>query len=154
VIEERQRITVKIPPGVQTGSKIRVGGQGAAGLHGGPSGDLYLEATVEPHPLVRREGDDLYMDLPVTVAEAMLGAQVKVPTFDGEGTVRIPEGSQSGRKLRLRGQGVPALKGGARGDWYLVLKVMVPENPNADAKKAAETLAGAYEKDVRAEISL
>lgn len=154
VVEETQRITVKIPPGVQTGSKIRVAGQGAAGRRGGPSGDLYLEAVVDPHPLVRREGDDLYLDLPVTVAEAMLGAQVKVPTFDGEGTVRIPEGSQSGRKLRLRGQGVPALKGGARGDFYLVLKVMLPEKPSGKAREAAQVLAEAYGKDVREELAL
>lgn len=154
VADETQRITVKIPPGVQTGSRIRVAGQGAAGLRGGPSGDLYLEAVVDPHPLVRREGDDLFLDLPVTVAEAMLGAQVKVPTFDGEVTVRIPEGSQTGRKLRLRGQGVPSLKGGGRGDWYLLLKVVVPESADAEARKAAEALQAAYGGDVRQALTL
>src|SRR5207248_2667732 len=95
VADEHQRITVKIPPGVHTGSKVRVAGQGAAGTRSGPAGDLYLEVEVEPHPLVRREGDDLFLDLPITIHEAMLGGEVRVPTFDGEATVRIPEGSQS-----------------------------------------------------------
>jgi molecular chaperone DnaJ len=154
VAEETQNITVKIPAGVQTGSRIRVAGQGAAGMRGGPAGDLFLEAVVDPHPTVQREGDDLTMELPVTVSEAMLGAKVKVPTFDGEGTVTIPEGSQSGRKLRLRGQGVPSLKGKGRGDFYLVLKVVVPESSAAEVKKAAQTLEKAYGRDVRAEVTL
>ena len=154
VVPEQQRLTVKIPPGVNTGSKVRVGGQGAAGARGGPAGDLYLEVEVEPHPLVRREGDDLSMDLPVTIAEAMLGAQVKVPTFDGEVTVTLPEGSQSGRKLRLKGQGVPPLKGGTRGDLYLVVRVMVPEHPSPSARAAAEQLKNAYPGDVRASVQL
>jgi molecular chaperone DnaJ len=154
VVEETARVTVKIPPGVQNGSQVRLPGQGAAGGHGGPPGDLFLEVEVEPHPLVRRDGDDLSMELPVTVPEAMSGADVRVPTFGGEVTVRVPEGSQAGRKLRLKGQGVPALKGSSRGDLYLELKIVVPDKPSAEAKSTAEALRPAYRGDVRAGVRL
>ncbi|HEX8435181.1 J domain-containing protein [Archangium sp.] len=154
VVEETTRLTVKIPAGVQTGSKIRLSGQGAAGSRGGPPGDLYIETIVADHPLVRREGDDLYMDLPVTVSEAMLGAEVRVPTFQGEVTVKVPEGSQSGRRMRLRGRGAPSLKGGPTGDFYLTLQVKVPEQPSQEARKAAEALARSYQTDVRGALQL
>jgi len=153
-IEETTRVTVKIPPGVQTGSQVRVPGQGAAGILGGPPGDLFLEAQVEPHPLVRREGDDLYVPLQVTVPEAMLGAEVRAPTFTGEVTLTVPPHSQSGRKLRLKGQGVPSLKGNGRGDLYFELRVQVPEKTTAEVKAAAETLAQGYQHDVRADLRL
>ena len=153
-VEETSRVTVKIPAGVQTGSQVRVAGQGAAGTQGGPPGDLFLEVQVEPHPLVRREGDDLYVPLPVTVPEAMLGAQVRAPTFTGEVTVTVPPHSQSGRKLRLKGQGVPALRGNGRGDLYVALRIQVPEKATAEVKAAAETLARGYQHDVRADLHL
>ncbi|MDY7230687.1 molecular chaperone DnaJ [Hyalangium rubrum] len=154
VVEETTRLTVKIPAGVQTGSKVRLSGQGAAGTRGGPPGDLYIETEVAEHPLVRREGDDLYLDLPVTVTEALLGAEVKVPTFQGEVTLKVPSGSQSGRKMRLKGRGAPSLKGGATGDLYLVLQVKVPENATPEVKAAAEALARGYPQDVRQELKL
>jgi DnaJ-class molecular chaperone len=151
--EGRQRITVKIPPGVQTGSRIRLAGQGGPGPRGGSPGDLYIETEVLPHAWVRREDDDLYADLPVTVPEAMLGAEVRAPTFSGDVTVKIPAGSQSGRKLRLKGKGVPSLQGRGRGDLYFVLQIRIPEQPSAEAKAAAEQLGRAY-GDVRAELRL
>lgn len=154
VVEETQRITVKIPAGVQTGSQVRLAGQGAAGERGGPSGDLFIETEVSAHPLVRREGDDLHLDLPLTVLEALLGAEVRVPTFQGEVSVRVPAGSQSGRKMRLKGRGAPSLKGGPPGDLYLTLQIKVPEEADAEAKKAAETLARLYRGDVRGELKL
>jgi molecular chaperone DnaJ len=154
VVEETARLTVKIPAGVDTGSKVRLAGQGAAGSRGGAPGDLYIETQVTEHPLVRREGDDLYMDLPVTVGEAMLGAEVRVPTFQGEVTVKVPEGSQSGRRMRLRGRGAPSLKGGTPGDLYLTLQVKVPEHPSSEARQAAEELARAYQTDVRGSLQL
>ena len=147
-------MTVKIPPGVQTGSQVRVAGQGAAGTQGGPPGDLFLEVQVDAHPLVRREGDDLYVPLPVTVPEAMLGAEVRAPTFTGEVTVTVPPHSQSGRKLRLKGQGVPSLKGNGRGDLYYELRIQVPEKATAEVKAAAETLAHGYAHDVRSNLHL
>jgi len=154
VVDETARLTVKIPAGVQTGSKVRLSGQGAAGSRGGPSGDLYIETIVSEHPLVRREGDDLHMDLPVTVSEAMLGAEIRVPTFQGEVTVKVPAGSQSGRRMRLKGRGSPSLKGGPPGDLYLTLQVKVPEQPSAEARQAAEVLARAYQTDVRGSLQL
>ena len=154
LVEETQRLTVKIPPGVDTGSRVRVAGQGAAGTRGASAGDLYIETELQDHPLVRREGADLHMDLPITVPEAMLGAEVRVPTFDGDVTVTVPPGSQSGRKLRLRGRGVPALKGGTRGDLYLTLRVMVPPLGSAETRAAAEALRDAYGGDVRADVRL
>ncbi|HLL54082.1 MAG TPA: J domain-containing protein [Myxococcaceae bacterium] len=154
VEEQTARLTVKIPAGVNTGSQVRLAGQGAAGTRGGPSGDLYIETEVAEHPQVRRDGDDLSMDLPITVPEAALGAEVKVPTFDGDVMVRIPAGSQSGRKLRLKGKGMPNLKGGGRGDLYLVLKVMVPDSTSPDLRAVMEKLKGAYAGDVRAEVRL
>jgi molecular chaperone DnaJ len=152
--EESTRLTVKIPAGVQAGSKVRLSGQGAAGPRGGPPGDLYIETEVAEHALVRREGDDLHIDLPVTVPEAILGAEVRVPTFQGEVTVKVPPGSQSGRRMRLKGRGVPSLKGGAPGDLYLHLQVKVPEEASAEARAAAETLSRAYRDDVRRELTL
>lgn len=155
LVEETARLTVKIPSGVHTGSQVRLAGQGAAGARGGTAGDLFFEVEVAEHPLVRREGDDLYLDLPITVPEAMLGAEVKVPTFDGEVTVTLPPGSQSGRKMRLRGKGVPSLKGQGRGDLYLTLKVMVPEADGSEvARAAAEAIRAAYRTDVRSEVRL
>lgn len=133
---------------------MRLSGQGAAGTRGGPPGDLYIETEVAEHPLVRREGDDLHLDLPVTVSEALLGADVRVPTFQGEVTVKVLPHSQSGRRMRLKGRGVPSLKGGAQGDLYLHLQVKVPEETTAEARAAAEALARAYQGDVRRELTL
>jgi DnaJ-class molecular chaperone len=149
-----RRLTVKIPAGVDTGSRVRLGGQGEPGERGGPPGDLFLDVTVEPHPLVRREDQDLYMDLPVTVKEAALGAEVRVPIFGGSGTVSIKPGTQSGTKLRLRGKGVPALRGGQAGDLYLVVMVKLPEHLDEHSKKALETIEKHYHHDVRAGLSL
>ena len=108
-----------IPAGVDTGSRVRVAGKGAPGQGGGPPGDLYILVRVRPHPLLERRDNDLYLDVPVTVGEAALGATVTVPTPDGEVRVKVPPGSQSGKLLRIRGHGVPALKGGTRGDLYI-----------------------------------
>jgi len=149
-----KRLSVKIPPGVETGSKIRLAGQGEPGERGGPAGDLFLEVTVLEHPLVRREGADLYLDLPVTVGEAALGGEVKVPVFGGSVTVTLKPGTQSGTKLRLRGKGVPGLKGNPPGDLFLVVMVKLPEVLDERAKKAIETLEQHYLGDVRAKLNL
>ena len=149
-----RRLTVKIPAGVETGSRIRLTGQGEPGERGGPNGDLFIETRVLEHAFVRREGQDLYLDLPVTVAEAALGAEVKVPVFGGSGTVTLKPGTQSGTKLRLRGKGVPALRGGPAGDLYLVVMVKLPEQLDDAAKKAVQTLEKQYRADVRSNLSL
>ncbi|HET8542184.1 MAG TPA: J domain-containing protein [Anaeromyxobacter sp.] len=146
-------LRVKIPPGVGDGSRIRLAGQGGPGQHGGPAGDLFLEVKVAEHRHVRREGKDLYLDLPVTVPEAVSGAEVRLPTFEGPVSLRVPRGAQSGTRLRLRGKGLPDLRGGARGDLYAVIQVVVP--PSSDAvERAVRPLADLYEGDPRAGISL
>jgi curved DNA-binding protein len=129
VLHERE-LSVTIPKGVRTGQQIRLTGQGSPGLGGGPPGDLYLEIEFEPHQLYRVDGADLYLTLPVAPWEAMLGATVRVPTPDGAVDLAIPAGSQHGRRLRLKGRGIP---GKPPGDLYVVLQVVLPE---ADSDKA------------------
>jgi len=117
---------VRIPAGVKEGSKVRVSGKGEKSLGGG-AGDLYLEVKIKPHPLYRREGDDLYVDVPVTFAEAALGAEIEVPTLSGRARIRVPAGSQTGRLMRLKGKGMPRLKAGGPGDLFAKLVVVVPK---------------------------
>jgi molecular chaperone DnaJ len=151
---EPARLRVKVPPGVETGSRVRLSGQGAAGARGGAAGDLYLRITVRPHATVRVSGRDLLLDLPVTAGEALEGADVTAPTFEGSVKLKIPPGSQSGRKLRLRGRGLPALAGGGeRGDLYAVLQIVLPP-PSDEARAAAEKLARLYKGDVRKDVTL
>jgi curved DNA-binding protein len=124
-----QNIQVKIPPGVTDGTRIRLSGKGGEGMGGGPPGDLYLRVKIEPHPRYRVEGHDLVVEVPVTPWEAALGATVEVPVMDGTVNLKIPAGSQSGQKLRLRGKGLPK-KGSQKGDLFARLKVAVPKNLN------------------------
>jgi molecular chaperone DnaJ len=151
-VMEVARLKVKIPAGVETGSRVRLPGQGGPGERGGDPGDLYLRITVREHPTVRVQGRDLLLDLPITVEEALAGAEVTAPTFEGPVKLKIPPGSQSGRKLRLRGRGLPALKGGAtgapRGDLYVVLQIVLPPD-SAEARAAAAALQKLYKTDVR-----
>ena len=145
-----ERLTVKIPAGVADGNTIRLAGQGQPGPGGGAAGDLLLTIHVAPHPHFRREGHDLFVDVPITPAEAVLGAKVETPTLS-EGTVvlTLPPGTSSGRKLRLRGKGVADRKTGNRGDLYVVAKVVVPESPTAEQRALYEQLQ-ALDSDVRA----
>ena len=128
VVPRTKTIEVKIPPGVATGSRIRVAGQGGAGQGGGPSGDVYLRVTVRPDPRFERDGDDLRTEIEVPLYTAVLGGEVVVPTPTGKVALTIPPESQSGRVFRLRGQGMPRLKGakGERGDLLVRLKVTIP----------------------------
>ena len=125
-LEKDATLVVKIPKGAVNGTIVRLAGQGAAGTHGGPAGDALLRITLRPHPLVRLDGRDLSFDLPVTVGEAVTGAEVQIPSFEGDLKLKIPAGSPSGRKLRLKGKGLPDLRGTGRGDLYAVLMVVVP----------------------------
>lgn len=146
----RREIRVKVPAGAETGRRIRLRGQGEPGARGAPAGDLYVVPNVRPHPLVTREGNDLIMDLPVTVAEAVRGAKVGVPVPTG-GTiqVRVPKGTQSGQRLRVKGKGVPAHGSRPAGDLYLRAMIRVPESPDAETEAAAERLEAAYGSDPR-----
>jgi DnaJ-class molecular chaperone len=147
---------VKIPPGSAEGTTVRLAGQGGPGAQSGHAGDVFLEIHVRPHPLVRLEGRDLTFDLPVTVSEAMLGAEVRIPTFEGDLKLKIPKGSQSGHKLRLRGKGLPDRQGG-RGDLHAVLQVVLPEAHGAheaQAHKLAQEMDPLYKGDVREKLRL
>ncbi len=150
------RLDVKIPPGVTDGQTIRLGGQGMPGAGAGAPGDLLIRIDVAAHPILRREGQDLFVDVPVTVGEAMLGAKIDVPTLQGTVALTVPPGSQSGAKLRLRGRGIPALGKRAAGDLYVVLRVAVPtlEGDLEQAQRLAEQLDKLYTGDVRAELRL
>src|SRR5262249_38446135 len=115
----QESVTVRIPPGVADGGRIRLRGKGAEGRRGPPPGDLYARVRVRPHRFFRREGRDLHLDLPVTMSEATLGARIEVPTLDGRVTLTIPPGTDGGARLRLRGKGVPSPSGGPPGDLYV-----------------------------------
>jgi DnaJ-class molecular chaperone len=121
------RIQVRIPPGVDTGSRIRVAGKGKSSRHGRADGDLYIITQVQSHAYFTRDGNDLVCDVPVTLGELTLGAKIDVPTIDGKISMTIPPGTQNGRKFRLRGKGVPYLKGGGQGDQYVHVRVVLPD---------------------------
>ena len=128
-VEKERSLSVNIPAGVETGTRIRLAGEGEAGLRGGPTGDLYIFIEVEQHPLFERDGQALFCRVPVSMAAAALGGDIEVPTIDGgRSRVKIPSGSQSGRQMRLRGKGMPALRGGAAGDMFIELAVETPVN--------------------------
>jgi curved DNA-binding protein len=146
-------LRVKIPAGVSDGSQIRLAGQGGPGAHGGPAGDLFLEVKLRTHPHVRIDGKDLHVDLPVTIPEAVNGAEVRLPTFEGPVSLRVPKGARSGMRLRLRGKGLPDLRGGPRGDLYAVVQLVLPSESEA-LEKAVRPLEALYEGDPRAGISL
>lgn len=121
-----ERLRVKIPPGVDTNSRVRVAGKGEPGPFGS-AGDLYIITRVRPHEFFGRQGDDLLCDLPITLAEAVLGARIEVPTLEGKTSMTLPPGTQNGGKFRLRGKGVPHLKGTGRGDLYVTVRLVLPE---------------------------
>jgi len=147
-----QTLTVRIPPGVGDGGRIRLRGKGAPGRGGAPAGDLWATVRVRPHPVFRREGRDVSVEVPVTIAEAIRGAKIEVPTLDGRATVTVPPGTDSGQKLRLRGKGIPDPKGGAPGDLYVVIQIRVPKGLDAEAAAALDTLAEAGPENPRKEL--
>jgi len=149
-----ERISVKIPPGVDTGSRIRVAGKGQPGTGGGPPGDLYLNIRVVPHPIFQRHGDDIYIELPITVYEALLGAKVAVPTIDkSRAELKIPKGVQTGTKLRLKRKGVHNVRTGVRGDQYAVIKIVMPDQVSKDAKNKIKDLAETLPYNPREHLS-
>jgi curved DNA-binding protein len=139
---------VEIPAEVREGQRIRIAGKGAAGRRDGPAGDLYLLVRLRPHRRFHREGDDLQVDLRITPWEAALGATVPVPALSGTAQVRVPAGSSSGRRLRLRGRGLPT-RGGGRGNLYATVQVAVPSELSDDERDLFEKLAAASEFDPR-----
>ena len=136
-----ERLQVKIPPGVDTGSKIRVAGKGEPGRYSGRPGDLYIVIRVRPHAYFTRQGNDILCEVPVTLPEALLGAKIEVPTIDGKTTMTLPAGTQNGRRFRLRGKGAPLLQGDGRGDHYVTVHVVLPETLDARSRELVEEFA-------------
>lgn len=135
-VEKEKSLSVNIPAGVETGTRIRLAGEGEAGMLGGPTGDLYIFIEVNNHKLFERDNVNLYCQVPVSIAKASLGGEIEVPTIDGgRSRVKIPEGSQSGRQMRLRGKGMPALRGNGTGDMFIELAVETPVNLTARQKE-------------------
>lgn len=137
-----ERITVKIPAGVDSGSKVRVAGKGQPGFGGGKSGDLYLHVRVNPHKKFWREGADLFVEVPITIYQAVLGDQIEVPTLKGVKHLKVHAGTEGGKKFRIGGQGAPILgKRGKRGDLYVLIRVVPPKKIPSALKKAVEELS-------------
>ena len=142
-VEKERTLSVNIPAGVETGTRIRLAGEGEAGMRGGPSGDLYIFIEVADHELFERDGPNLFCRVPVSMSTAALGGNIEVPTVDGgRGRVQIPAGSQSGRQMRLRGKGMPPLRGGGVGDMIIELAVETPVNLTSRQKELLQEFAG------------
>ena len=150
-IRKRRTIQVNIPAGIDNGQTISLRGQGHAGSNGGPSGDLLITVMVRPHEIFRREGTSVFCEAPITFTQAVLGAELEIPTIDGRVKYTIPEGTQTGTVFRLRGKGIPVLNGRGRGDQYVTVTIETPRDLNREQKEAlkkfSETLGeGNYEK--------
>ncbi|HVI08458.1 MAG TPA: J domain-containing protein [Candidatus Binatia bacterium] len=152
-VSRTEPLEVRIKPGTRDGQRIRLAGKGNAGSHGGAAGDLYVIIRMEPHPVFRRDGDDIYLTVPVTAPEAALGTKIEVPTIDGRALLKIPPGTQSGQKLRLRDKGVPsATKEGVRGDEIVEVNVTVPMPRDERTKELLRELAKLNPEDPRADL--
>ncbi len=152
-IERTEPLEVRIKPGTRDGQRIRIAGKGNAGLRGGPAGDLYVIMRTADHPVFHREGDDIRITVPVTATEAALGAKIEVPTIDGRTRLKIPPGTQSGQKLRLREKGVPsATSDGNRGDEIVEIKITVPMPRDERSKEILRELAKLNPEDPRAQL--
>jgi len=145
-------VEVRIPPGAQSGSRLRVAGKGNAGTMGSPPGDLYITTHVEDHPLFRREGDNIQLKVPITVAEAGLGAKIEVPTIDGKTLLKIPPGTQNEQKFRLRERGVFNSRKNTRGDQIVQVVLKAPVVQDERTKELLRELAALHPEDPRKEL--
>ena len=125
-VKKRNKISIKIPAGIDDGQQLRVAGQGEPGTNGGPAGDLYVVFHVRPHEFFERDGDDIYCEMPITFVQAALGDEIEVPTLHGKVKLKMPAGTQTGTKFRLRGKGVPNVRGRGIGDQHIIVKVITP----------------------------
>ena len=146
-VRRQKKLAVTIPAGIDNGQAVSLRGQGGTGRNGGPAGDLLIGVTVKPHPIFRREGTAVYMDQPVSFVQAALGAELEIPTIDGNVKYEMPEGTQSGTTFRLRGKGIPSLGGRGRGDQYVTVKVKVPTGLNKEQKDALRAFAATMGED-------
>ena len=140
-VKDKKTISVKIPPGVETGNRLKLSGEGGQGTKGGQNGDLYVAITVRPHPIFNRDGNDVLCEIPISFVQAAMGCEIEVPTLDGKVNMKIPEGTQSGKVFRLREKGVPVLQGYGRGDQLVVIKVETPVNLNKRQRELLEEFA-------------
>jgi molecular chaperone DnaJ len=151
--QRSRQVTVKIPAGAKDGMKIRVPGRGSAGTNGGPPGDLFVVTRVEEHPLFKRKGDDLVIEVPVSFVEAALGAEIRVPRPDGKTVkLKVPAGTQDGRQLRVRGAGAPRPRRGGSGDLIIKVRLVVPEKLSRREREILEAFAEERDEDVRGEL--
>jgi len=146
-LEKEKTIELRVPAGVDTGTRLRVPGEGEAGANGGPSGDLYVVLEVKEHAFFERRGADLYCTIPVSIAQAALGAELSVPGLNGEEKLKIPEGTQSGAVFRIKGHGLPDPRGGGKGDLYYHVRVITPSKLNRDQRKLMEQLGATLKVD-------
>ncbi len=151
-IAHREVVEVRIPPGVRTGSRLRVAGKGNAGTMGAPPGDLYITTNVEPHPFFRREGDDIEIRVPVTVWEAALGSKIEVPTIEGRALLKIPQGTQNGQRFRMREKGVFNVRLNKRGDQIVEVAVQAPKAQDERTRELLRELGKLHPEDPRADI--
>jgi molecular chaperone DnaJ len=153
VVNHTTPLEIRIKPGTRDGQRIRLAGKGNAGMHGGPPGDLYIIIRTGEHPVFRREGDDIYVTVPVSAMEAAVGAKIEVPTVDGRSQLKVPPGTQSGQKLRLREKGVPsARREDMRGDQIVEIKIVVPEARDLRARELWQELQKLNPEDPREEL--
>jgi molecular chaperone DnaJ len=145
-------VEARIPAGTQTGSRLRVAGKGNAGTMGSPPGDLYITVRVQPHAFFHREGDDIHIRVPLTVSEAGLGAKIEVPTIDGRSLLKIPQGTQTGQKFRLREKGAHNARKGVRGDQIVEVYVVAPDAHDERTREILRELARLHPEDARAEV--
>ena len=144
--EKEQQLEVKIPAGVDTGARLRLAGEGEAGQSAGPAGDLYVVIHVKEHEIFERQGNNLYVNVPVTFTQAALGAEISVPTLDGEETLNVPESTQTGSIFRLKGKGIVSLQGHGRGDLFVVTTVVTPTRLTREQKRLLEDFAEIEER--------
>jgi molecular chaperone DnaJ len=147
-----ETVEVRIPPGAQNGSRLRVAGKGNAGTMGMPPGDLYITLRVEPHPVFQRDGDNIEIRVPITVTEAGLGSKIEVPTIDGRALLKIPPGTQNGQKFRLREKGVLNSRKGTHGDQIVEVSLVAPKVQDERTKEILRELAQLHPEDPRAPI--
>ncbi len=144
-VEEKKTLSVKIPPGVDSGDRIRLAGEGEAGPEGGPAGDLYVQVHVRKHDLFERDGRNLYCEVPISIVDAALGGELEVPTLDGRVKLKVPAETQTGRLFRLRGKGVTSVRGGAQGDLLCRVIVETPVNLSGEQKELLKQLHASLE---------
>jgi molecular chaperone DnaJ len=146
-VKRQKTLAIKIPAGVDEGDRIRLSGEGEPGMNGGPSGDLYVQLSIQAHPVFNREGDDLHCEMPISFATAALGGSVEIPTLDGVAEIKVPAETQSGRTFRLRGKGIKGVRSSQPGDLYCHVVIETPVNLTARQKELLREFDESTKKD-------